>query len=517
MQKRIIIAVALAVLIAGAVYAATGTRLFKTPPNIVIILTDDMDMKLMPYMEKTNELIGGQGATFTNYFITTPICCPSRTSMLRGQYSHNTDIMENSPGFARFFKLGEEESTLAVWLNEGGYETSMIGKYLNVYPTNAGWSYVPPGWTDWHAFLNRDPGDDFYFDYVMNENGEITEYGNSLEEYSTDVILAKSIDFINNNSNNNSPFFLLVSVYAPHGPSTPAPRHEETFADIEYPQGPSFNEEDISDKPQIIQTLGSTGDEFDISDANNLFRKRVQSVQAVDELVAEVIKTLEENGQLESTYIFFLSDNGFHMAEHRFPSGKGMPYEEDIHVLFMLRGPGIQPGTQVTQLIANIDIAPTIADMANVDAADFVDGRSFLPILKTENGTVPDWRKGLLIEIGYISNDPFSLNPQNISLSSTEDIPVFVEYPDSKHDEYLAQAEGGSFRGFRTETYLYAEYENGELEFYDLTTDPYQMENIAATLDPELLARLHFQLESLKTCTAETCRALENELTAELK
>ncbi|MBK6648197.1 MAG: sulfatase [Anaerolineales bacterium] len=491
MQKKIIIAIIMLALLSGCAM----NNPFKDSPNVIIILTDDMDMTLMPYMPKTNQLIGEQGATFENYFITTPICCPSRSSMLRGQYAHNTDILENSPGFARFFKLQEEESTLAVWLQDAGYRTALFGKYLNNYPVNAGRNYVPPGWTDWAAFIAENDDGDFYFNYTMNENGTLVSYGDSPEEYSTDLILEKSLAFIESSVAADSPFFLLASVYAPHGPATPAPRHSAVDSALTYPQKPSFNETDISDKPQIIQSLTQTGDEFDEGDANNAFAGRVASLQAVDELVEGLVRSLEETGQLENTYIFFVSDNGFRLGEHRLPSGKGTPYEEDIRAPLMVRGPGIEPGTTVPQMTANIDLAPTIAEMTGVDIPDFVDGRSFLPCLTGEE--VP-WRDGLLIEFGYIDEEA-----------------IDEALKDPETDNLLVDIVGGAFRGIRGEGYVYVEYANGEIEFYDLQADPYQLENLAGRLSPETLSRLHVRLEALMECEASACRLLEEDLKKE--
>lgn len=464
--------------------------LSTTQPNIIVILTDDMDLKLMPYMSKTNQLIGDQGATFTNYFVTTPLCCPSRSSMLRGQYAHNTDIMENNPGFARFFKLKEEDDALPVWLSNAGYQTALIGKYLNNYPTNAGRNYVPPGWSDWHVFMDTGNEHDAYYNYTMNENSELVEYQNAESDYSTDVIKNKSLDFIN--ANLDSPFFLLVSVYAPHGPSTPAARHSTLFNDLEYPKTSSFSEANLSDKPSIIQALSQTGDEFDEGDANALFQKRVQSLQAVDELVEEIIRTLEANNALENTYIIFTSDNGFHMGEHGIPSGKGTAYEEDIHVPFMIRGPDITAGSIVTQITANIDLAPTIAELANVKPPDFVDGRSFVPCLQNENVA---WRGGLLIELGYIRDE--------------------TNAPETESSINTSEASAVKFRGIRFENHIYIEHENGEIEFYDLLSDPYQLENVASGLDEEMLQSLHTQLQALQFCVADECVELENNLTAQ--
>lgn len=492
MQKKIIIVIIVLALVLGTIYTATNTRLFKDSPNVILILTDDMDNALMPYMPKTIELIGEQGATLDNFFITTPICCPSRSSILRGQYSHNTDILENSPGFARFFKLKEEESTLAVWLQSAGYRTALYGKYLNNYPINAGRNYVPPGWTDWGAFLGTDYEGDLFYNYTLSENGTLVEYGNAPEDYSTDVIRDKSLTFIEDSVKADSPFFLFVSVYAPHGPATAAPRHSALYNDLTYPKSPSFNEEDVSDKPKLIQMLTQTGDEFDAGDADNAFRARVRSLQSVDELVEDVVRALEENGQLENTYIFFVSDNGFRLGEHNLPSGKGTAYEEDIRVPFMVRGPGIEPGALVSHMTANIDLAPTIAEIAGVKVPNFVDGRSFLPFLRGE--AVP-WRDGLLIEFGYI-----------------DDKAIAEALADPETDNLLVDVAGGAFRGIRGEDYVYLEYANGELEFYDLTADPYQLENLAGRLSATMLNTLRQKLEVLKTCEASDCRKLEEDL-----
>ena len=463
--------------------AINSTGLFKPKPNIVIVLTDDLDFSLIPHMPTTDRLIAQAGATLTNYFVTSPLCCPSRASIFRGQYPHNTNILENSPGFMNYFRNGREEETLATWFTRAGYRTALEGKYLNGYPVGAGKNYVPPGWTDWHAFVYETYDGTFYYGYKMNENGPIVQYGDSPNDYSTDVIKRQSFDFIDKSIAAGDPFFILISVIAPHGPSTAADRYLDTSQKLTYPKKPSFNEADISDKPSVTYSAATAGDEFDVYDADVLFTRRVQTMQAVDELVAEVIQLLEGHGQLDNTYIIFTSDNGFHLGEHNIPAGKGYPYEEDIHVPFMIRGPGIQPNMQITQMIANIDIAPTITEMSRVRSADFIDGRSFLPLLQPQPGEEIVWRKSLLIETGYIGRGLYPL----------------------------------VYRGVRTESFKYIEYENGELEYYDLVTDPYELENIAKKLDPATLDSLHAWLEQLKTCRAEACRTAEMAVPDDLK
>jgi len=452
------------------------------PPNIIFILTDDLDFSLMPYMENTNKLIGQEGTTFTNYFVTSSACCPSRASTLRGQYPHNTTILENSPGFEQFYRNGKDEDTIATWMKSAGYKNSYLGKYMNLYPAGVKRSYISPGWADWHVFLYEN-APHFYFAYTMNENGKLVRCHKKAEEYSTDVIREKSVEFIKAKIKKGSPFFIFISVYAPHGPSIPAPRHSGLFKDLEYPQSPSFHEEDTSDKPSIIRDLRKTGGLFEAGEANNLFIRRVQSMQAVDELVAELVHLLEQNGQLDNTYIFFTSDNGFHMGEHSLPSGKMLAYEEDIHVPLLVRGPGIQPGTTITQITANIDIAPSIAELAGERAAEYIDGRSFVPFFSSPSEEGTEWRKALLIETG---------NLEGVS-------------------------HGVSYRGIRSEKFIYVEYESGELEFYDLITDLYELNNIAQNLDAETLSILHSWLEQLKTCRADDCRIAEMALPDHLK
>jgi arylsulfatase A-like enzyme len=480
-------------------------------PNFILILTDDLDDSLMPYLANTNALIADQGVRFTNYFITTPMCCPSRTSMLTGRYAHNTDILDNFPAFKRFFQRGEEAETLAVWLKRAGYETAMIGKYLNLYPIDAGRNYVPPGWTDWHAFLYEKSGDNFYFDYKMNENGEVVTYGNAAAEYSTDVIRALSLRFITQNASRGTPFFLLASVYAPHGPGTPAPRHADLFTDLEYPKGPSFNEADITDKPAILQTLVQSGDEFDPGDADNFFRGRARSVQAVDEMVAEVIDLLEKTGQLENTYILFTSDNGFRNGEHRLATGKGLPYEEDIRVPLLMRGPGIGPNTSISLMTTNIDLAPTIAELAGARTADFVDGRSMTPLLDPSPQQSLEWRNGVLIEAGYW-DPPASFAVHAASYTGTSQQADVFQYLEAMEDESLRQIGGVAYRGFRTEGFKYVEYINGEIELYDLQNDPFELENLSDRTDPAVLSRLHDWVDRLAGCTSGECRTIESQL-----
>lgn len=441
-------------------------------PNIVLVLVDDADAKTLAYLPRTTSLVADQGATLDQYLYNQATCCPSRATMLRGQYSQNTGVAGNNPpegGYSAFFDRGNEASTVATWFDDAGYATAYLGKYLNGYAAEAGLpdTHVPVGWDRWFGLFHDDVGTG-YFDYVVNKDGVLTTRGSTPKDYVTDVLADEARRFLESDLA-AGPFFLQVSMRAPHGPATPAERHQGLFSDVKYPKTPAFNEAHVSDKP------GPIADRRKLSakekrKINRDYRDRLRSMQAVDEMVADLVETLADQERLENTYVVFASDNGFHMGEHRLSSGKNTPYEEDLRVPLFIRGPGIAPGQQIDQLIGNVDLAPTLAEAAGVVAPDFVDGRSFLPIVRGED--VP-WRNSYLLGRG---------GPR-----------------------------GDGFAGVRTKRYTYLEYESGEREFYDLVTDPYQLHNTYDTMPADLRVALHTRVKALRTCRAEACRATEAE------
>ncbi len=480
-------------------------------PNIVLILTDDMNETDLAYLPKTQKLIRDEGATFNQFLYGMALCCPSRTSILRGQYPHNTEIVGNKPpdgGFELVYKYGLEQSTVAVWLQEAGYNTALIGKYLNGYPNRATTTYVPAGWTEWYSSVGDAEHMDIAYgeyNYTLNENGTLVKYGDTPEDYGTDVYGAKALDFIERNVAAGEPFFAYVSVYAPHNPFTPAPRHEELFADIELPRSPSFNEAEIKDNGRYFSKLPELTDE-EIADMETKYRLRVQSLQAVDDLVENVVAKLEALGQLDNTYIFFASDNGFHMGEHRLLPGKATAFEEDIRVPMYVRGPDVHAGTVINKMCANIDLAPTFADLAGASVPDFVDGRSLVPFMKGQ--IVFEWRNAFVISRGRTFADESAATGLTFLAAFTDPLTATFgeqEPIDSPYDD----RPGGQFRGLRTEDYTYVEFVNGDIELYDLKKDPYQLENIADTASSRLLSKLENWLSELMDCTGETCRELE--------
>jgi arylsulfatase A-like enzyme len=450
---------------------ARGAAAPKDRPNIILILSDDEDVRIHRYMPKTKALIEDQGVALDNYFVTYSFCCPSRATALRGQYSHNHRIQGNvlpSGGGKKFRALGHDRSTIATWLQAAGYYTGLYGKYMNEYEPDQE-TYVPPGWNDWYA-----AGHDYY-DYVLNENGEQVRYGHAPEDYLTDVIARHTTAAIRRIAKTDQPFFLFVTPYAPHGPATAAPRHADLFTDTPYPRPGAFNEADVSDKPSIIRELPKLNAE-QIAWIEDHYRARLRSLQAVDDMVESIVDALRETGELDNTYIVYTSDNGWHLGEHRQLYGKTTAYEEDIRVPFVMRGPGVPRGARLSPLVLNNDLAPTFAALAGVTPPSFVDGRSFLPLFDDPE---QPWRQSFLIE--------------------------------RRQRESLDLVGAASFYALRTFDWTYVEYANGERELYDLKADPDQRHNLASTADSVLVGQLSTRLAQLANCAADYCRRTEDE------
>jgi arylsulfatase A-like enzyme len=475
-------------------------------PNILFILVDDLDALLgtLDTMPALDRLMTAQGLTIQDFLISTPACCPSRSTMLRGQYVHNHQVYTNAApagGFGKFYSLQSEASTLATWLQAAGYRTAMFGKYLNGYPFPDQRTYIPPGWNEWYCPARGTPYKQF--NYYLNENGTIVGYGLGQDEYLTDVLSQKADDFLRRAASDPAPFFAYLSTYAPHQPAVPAPRHAGLFADLQVPRTPSFNEADVSDKVSAIR-FDPPLDPTSIENLDELYRQRVRSMQAVDEMIARLLGTLQETGQLENTYIIFVSDNGFHLGQHRMNAGKGAPYEEDIRVPFIIRGPGISAGKTLSgYLAANIDIAPTLAELAGIVPPAFVDGRSLVALWGPAPPPVEQWRQGLLIEYYGSENEASAF--QLISSSIPDEL---LEPPDL--DERLQTGPQAHFSAVRTPSYIYIEYPDGSVEVYDLQKDPYQLDNLSSTANPEWLQSLSAWLERLASCAAASCRTAED-------
>jgi N-acetylglucosamine-6-sulfatase len=460
-------------------------------PNIVFILADDMRKDDLQYMPQTTALLKDQGMSFENAFVSNALCCPSRATIMRGQYSHNTGVWTNGNstigGWQAYKRNGGELDNVATRLAGAGYRTGLFGMYLNGYKATTG---KPPGWYKWFAHVNGIS----YYDYQINNDGTTKQYGSSSADYEVDVIREQAKSFIDTSATAGVPFFAYVAPIAPHieeglGKPVPAPRHETTYDGLKVTRTLSFNEEDVLDKPSWIRKVAklTNAQQAEIDDRHE---NRIESLQSVDDLVAGVVGKLSEKNVLGNTYIFFTSDNGFHEGEHRLKTGKWRPYEEDIRMPLLVSGPGVTAGPAY-ELAPNTDYLPTFTDLAC--APDPVlcetlktqnkwyvpDGRSLRPVLERN---VTTWRNAILLEgsqnTTYVPKSPAYRGIRTV-------IP--------------GTSSGGS---------KYVEYEGTERELYDLGADPLELANkyVASAPPAELVSRL----QTLKTCKGDGCRAAED-------
>jgi N-acetylglucosamine-6-sulfatase len=449
------------------------TPALSVKPNIVFILADDMRKDDLKYMPKTRSVLKAKGMSFKNAFVSNALCCPARATIMRGQYSHNTHVWSNGGsigGWKAYKNNGNQQDNVATRLDAAGYRTGLFGKYLNGYRQTTG---TPPGWDHWFAHVNGIG----YYDYQINDDGTTRHYGSTSAAYEANVVANHAKTFIGTSANAGVPFFAYVAPYAPHNASkqrapVPAPRDRHAYDGLKASRLPSFDEKSVSDKPPWIRQLPrlSTAKKADIDKRHE---KRAESLQAVDDLVAGVVGKLRNKGVMGNTYIFFTSDNGFHEGEHRILAQKWRPYEEDIHMPLLVRGPGVAAGRQARKLVLDTDYLPTFTNLAGTQNPPYVDGRSLKPVLK---GNAIPWRSAILLEA-----------PRNS-----------VNVPNAP-----------AYRGIRTSGGTkYVEYASGNKELYHLGRDPYELINRYPASRPSsgLVSRLH----TLETCDADSCRAAEN-------
>jgi N-acetylglucosamine-6-sulfatase len=491
--------------------AACGppTRVVQTPdrPNVILILTDDLDAQLLEeHMEDYPNLrrLAAEGTTFENAFVTDPMCCPSRATILRGQYAHNHEIVGNTwprGGSRKFRVLGLGESTVATWLQDEGYRTVLVGKYMNGYYGTR----VPVGWDDWYAIA----GD--YRSTRLSENGRVSYYDPE-RDHLDEVLAEKATGYVRGTTADDSPFFMWLGTSAPHAPATPAARHEDAFLGARLPRPSSFDEKDVSDKPDWVRN-NPTLDQEQIAPMEDLYRDRLRSMLAVDEMVGRLVDALRENGELDNSYLVFTSDNGFHLGQHRLTMGKWTAYEEDIRVPLIVRGPGVPEGRTLPHLVLNNDLAPTFADLAGAKTPSFVDGRSLEPLLSTELTPEEEWRRAFLVE----ATASEGRGPPSPIVDEGSVKPLLTGDPLPEGWRRAAQSGAWSrvnwgrpgLEALRTEEHLYVEYGTGERELYDLKTDPYQLDNVYENADTDLVRRAEGRLAALRGCSGADCREAE--------
>ena len=385
-------------------------------PNILIIMSDDQRFDTMDYMPETQTQIFDQGVTFTRGYITTDSCCPSRASMLTGLYAHHHGVLVNQDEL--------HKPTFVEDLNAAGYNTGLVGKYLN------SWNGEPrPEFDYWVSF---DGGGSPYNDPELNVQGVWGHFPG----YITYLLEDYAQQFIQEAAQKPEPFLLIFTPTAPHDPANPAPGDENLYPDLKPYRPPSFDEQDISDKPAWMQEYEPYSEEL-IQDIDTFRRKQLQTLHSLDQSVSEILKTLKETGQLDNTFIVYYSDNGYFWGEHRLRRGKTYAYEEGILVPFAIRYPPLVPKPRIdSHLVANIDLAPTFYQLAGLPVPKSIDGLSLIPLLEgKDNG----WRENLIIE-NWASRF-------------------------------------GSYYAVRSDQYLYVDWNGYDSELYDMQVDPFQLDN----------------------------------------
>ncbi|XP_074474712.1 glucosamine (N-acetyl)-6-sulfatase (Sanfilippo disease IIID), b [Sebastes fasciatus] len=483
-----------------AAAAAAGNK----PSNIILILTDDQDVHLggMTPMKKAKALIGDAGATFVNAFTVSPLCCPSRSSILTGQYPHNHMVRNNSLTgncSSTLWQKGPETSAFPIYLSKQKYQTFFAGKYLNQYgkKDEGDVGHVPPGWDQWHALV----GNSQYYNYTLSVNGKEEKHGDSYEkDYLTDLITNRSLHFLDDRSPQH-PFFLMLSPPAPHSPWTAAPQYQKEFSDVKAPRDGSFDKPG-KDKHWLLRQPVNPMPETTLTYLDSAYRQRWQTLLSVDDMVELLVKKLESIKELDNTYIFYTSDNGYHTGQFSLPIDKRQLYEFDIRVPLMVRGPGIKPKQTLQAPVLNIDLAPTILDISGVNLSTVnVDGQSFLSQMapSLRNGTA---RPFFLVEYngeGHPTTDPAcpKLGP---GLSQC--------FPDCVCED----AYNNTYACVRTldgkDNLQYCEFADSEsfVEVYNLTSDPHQLENIVKKVDPAVLQAMNQRLIKLQSCQGDSCR-----------
>jgi N-acetylglucosamine-6-sulfatase len=434
-----------------------------TRPNIVLITTDDMSKSDLRWMPKTRSLLGDAGVEVDGFISNHPLCCPARAQILTGQYGHNNGVHDNEGEYGGYQSLADAGNHIGAWLKDSGYRAAMVGKHMN------GWQFTAehqPGWTVFDPILKR-----VYSPY------DITMYNNGTPRlhqsiHTSDLMGQLTAKYIRRFSAGDAPFFIWTSQLAPHNmqvggqwvPPVPAARHQDLYPNAVPPSlsDPAFNEDDVSDKPLWVQDNPKVLRQRMI----DVHRARIRSLRSVDDQVAATVDVLRARGELDNTYLFFTSDNGYLLGEHRIRH-KNVPYEQSLRVPLLVRGPGLPAGVRRARTYSLVDLAPTFTDLAGATADRTLDGRSMMATL----------RRGA---VGY------------------------------RHSLIQAAEQGLEWwwRGVRSDQYVYVRYHDGFEELYDMADDPAQLQNVAG--DPAyalVKADYAARLSRLETCVGLSCQS----------
>jgi N-acetylglucosamine-6-sulfatase len=553
------IAAGLLALLCGLALAtgqAEGAAAGEERPSFVVIQTDDSTLDglyatFQSYlgapetraMPNTIDLLAKRGMTFNRYYVSYPLCCPSRVTLMTGRYAHNHNVRGNVPpegGYTGFSIRNAFSHNIATWLQGAGYRTIHIGKFLNGYgdePFDNG-TTVPPGWSAWHSVLKADT-DHYFYGYRLNNNGVISppygesgswvtrEYGarddpgcplaplNGLPcLYQTDVFNSMAEQEIEGTPS-TKPFYLQLDYTAPHGDfrrpagPEPAPRHYDWFwgAKVPHDRSEGLNEGNANDKPRFIRDAPYlSGTELRIYRV--YWEKQLEALRSIDDGVKDIVGTLSRLGRLQNTYIVFTSDNGFFFGEHRLAGGKFLAYEPATHLPLIIRGPGIAPSSTTGELAANTDIAPTVLELAGVKADQSIDGRSLVPYLGDSELRT---RRPILFE-SFVETRDVQENgggPAATPSNSARGVSGGGASVNSRNHKANASilAPPKDYEGIRLGPYKYIAWPTGEKELYDINRDPNELNNLAKV--PNFFPVRNFldrELRRLEVCSGKNCQ-----------
>jgi len=502
---------------------SANTGAGNSQPNIILINLDDADCATVEYdfrnpggeerFPNMNRL-ANEGVRFSNCHIAVPICGPSRACLMTGQYAYKTGIRCNSPsnpqsrgvggGYGPYRDGGPfgtssgppyRDNDIGTWMQDAGYRTMFVGKYLHddfqAQPGENFLAVCPSGWDDFYPSMGGR-----YFRTYMLKKGKFgflpdldpetypVKYRTAVESVDAQNLIRDHV------SVDRRPFFLYVAPFAPHSEdvdersfdeSEPAmgmvePQYKNSWPDLKAPPSAAYDEADVSDKPEAIRNLprltesGTDPMKNDRLNVDTSFRRRMLALRSVDDMIGKLLKLLDETGQLEHTVVILTSDHGYQLGQQRH-IGKATPYDRVTRVPLYVWAPGrmAHKAENPRHLLSQIDLAPTILEIAGAKIPEDVQGKSFLPLLDSSfDGQANEWRpEGILIE-----------NWESISDRRT--------------------AMNTSFQSVRMFNSVYTEWANGDREYYDLATDPDQMENGYAKLDEEKQNRLGAMLRRLK-------------------
>nr|XP_002731690.2 PREDICTED: N-acetylglucosamine-6-sulfatase-like [Saccoglossus kowalevskii] len=475
-------------------------------PNIVFILTDDQDVVLggMTPMTKVKKLIGSAGITFTNMFTTNPLCCPSRSSILTGNYVHNHGALNNSISgncSSPLWQNGAEKSAFITYVKQMGYNTFFAGKYLNQYGDKdaGGVEHIPPGWDWWNGLVHNS----VYYNYKLSVNGTAETHGHDYKkDYLTDLINNRAQDFLTIQHENSKPFFMMLSTPACHAPFDSAPQFMKNYTNKRAPRTASYNKHG-SDKHWLVRHQVTPMKNDSVENTDDIFRKRWRTLLSVDDMVENVINTLSKKKLLNNTYIIYSSDNGYHLGQFSMPRDKRHLYEFDIRVPLLIRGPGIPAGKVIDEPVLNIDLAPTFIELSGHEVPSDVDGMSLITLLHSNLPASSRWRQDFLVEHnGEHAPDgkyPPCKNTGGLQACS----PIDCSCEDAINNTYICRRTLND-----TVNMMYCEFSDSEsfVEMYNISKDPDQLVNIIHQVDPHIIEEQNERLEMLMICQGASCR-----------